>query len=390
MLGQAASQPLPLGTVTTGDPFEGMNSEPTRRARRSDEHDDDPYAEPKERRSGGRRAVIIAFSLLVGLVVLGGGAIAGYLGWVNSNIERIADPFEGLDPDTRPAPAPTEEGVDATALNILVLGSDSRISAGDPTAWSAGGQRTDALMIAHIAADRKSATVMSIPRDSWVPIPGRGEAKINAAFSYGGPTLAIQTVEELTGIRIDNFVIADFTSFTDLTDALGGVEITVPEDAYEHGKLLFSAGKQTLSGEEALAYTRQRYGLPGGDFDRVKRQQNWIRAMVAKTKNDGTLTNPLKLTSLLNVVSRSVAVDDSLGLNEMREIATSLQGLGTNDITFLTAPNSGTGRSADGQSIVVLDRAVFDPLVASMADDTAAEYIEANKDSLPVLGANVR
>ena len=334
--------------------------------------------------------MIIAFSVFLGLVVLAGGGVAGYIAWINGNIERIADPFEGLDPDTRPQPAAPQEGQSAPALNILVLGSDSRISAGDPSAWKAGSQRTDALMILHIPSDRKTATVMSIPRDSWVPIPGRGEAKINAAFSYGGPTLTIQTVEDLTGIRIDNFVVADFDSFTQLTDALGGVEITVAEDAYDHGKLKFAAGTQTLDGEQALLYTRQRYGLPGGDFDRVKRQQNWMRAMVAKTMSQGTLTSPVKLTGLLNVVSRSVAVDDGLGLNDMREIAQSLQGLRAHDITFLTAPTSGTGRSADGQSIVLLDRTAFDPLAAAIADDTVAEYVEANKDSLPILGDTVR
>ena len=375
--------------MTAGDPLEGMNAVPTRRTRRGDAAG--PASEPsKKRRSGGKKAVIVSFSLLLGLVVLGGGAVAGYLAWVNGNIERIADPFEDLDPETRPAPAAPQAGEVATALNVLVLGSDSRISAGDATSWKAGAQRTDALMIMHIPADRKSAVVMSIPRDSWVPIPGHGEAKINAAFSYGGPTLTIQTVEDLTGIHIDNFVVADFDSFTSLTDALGGVEITVAEDAYQYGKLAFSAGTQTLDGEQALIYTRQRYGLAGGDFDRVKRQQNWIRAMVSKAMSEGTLTNPVKLTGLLNVVSKSVAIDERLGLNDMREIAQSLQNLRANDITFLTAPTSGTGRSADGQSIVILDRAAFDPLSAAIANDTITDYIGANKDSLPILGDTVR
>ena len=375
--------------MTAGNPFEGMDAAPTRRTRRDDS--DGPKAEPsKTRRPGGKKAVVVAFSLLLGLVVLGGGAVAGYLAWLNGNIERIADPFEDLDPVTRPAPAVPQEGQDGTALNILVLGSDSRISAGDPTSWKAGAQRTDALMIMHITADRKNVVVTSIPRDSWVPIPGRGEAKINAAFSYGGPTLTIQTVEDLTGIRIDNFVVADFDSFTALTDALGGVEITVAEDAYQDGKLTFAAGTQTLDGEQALKYTRQRYGLPGGDFDRVKRQQNWMRAMVAKTMSEGTLTSPVKLTGLLNVVSKSVAIDERLGLNDMREIALSLQGVRASDVTFLTAPVLGTDRSADGQSIVILDRANFDPLVAAIADDTVVEYVEANRATLPILGDTVR
>lgn len=342
-------------------------------------------------RSRGARALIISLSLLGGLLVLGIAGIAGFAGWLNNNVERIDNPFTALDPDSRPAAAPTDEGQDDTALNVLVLGSDSRISAGDPNAWSYGAQRTDAILIAHLSADRESAQIMSIPRDSWVSIPGHGDAKINAAFSYGGPTLMIQTVEDLTGIRIDHFMVADFESFKALTDAVGGVEITLQEDAYEHGQLLFTAGTHTLNGEDALKYTRQRYGLPGGDFDRVKRQQNWIRALASKTLDRDTLTNPVKLTNLLTTVSQSVAVDETLGLNDMRRLATSATGLRTNDITFLTIPTTGTGRSPDGaQSIVVLDRERMDPLVEAFATDTIAGYLEEHGDELEVLGTTVR
>ncbi|MGO1315997.1 MAG: LCP family protein [Cellulomonadaceae bacterium] len=338
------------------------------------------------------RPLLIALVLLGGLGVLTVAGIAGFATWLNSNLERITDPFAEIDPATRPSAAPTTEGQTYTALNVLVLGSDSRISAGDPTAWSYGAQRTDAIMIAHISADRQSAQVMSIPRDSWVPIPGHGTAKINAAYSYGGPPLMIETVEALTGIRIDHFVIADFESFTTLTDALGGVEITVPEDTYDRGNLVVRAGTQTLDGETALRYTRQRYGLPGGDFDRVKRQQNWMRAIAEKAISRETLTNPVKLTNLLTTVSKSVAVDETLGIGDMRSIATSLSDLRTDDITFLTAPVSGTGWSPDGkQSIVNLNYAQFTPLVSAIAQDTVAGYITEHAAELNLLDPdNVR
>lgn len=353
-------------------------------------------AEPKHGRAHNkrrpRRALSIALFSLLGLGILGVAGVAIGINWLNSNIERIPDPFEGLIAEERPQAAPTKDGQDEDkkALNVLILGSDSRISAGDPNAWSAGAQRTDAIMIAHLTADRKKAYVMSIPRDSWVPIPGHGDAKINAAFSYGGPTLAIKTVEDLTGIRIDHFAVADFNSFTTLTDALGGVEITLPEDTYDKSGKTFSAGTHRLNGEEALAYTRQRYGLPGGDFDRVKRQQNWMRALMAQTQKEG-FSNPIKMTKLVDTVTSSVAVDDSLSLRRIASLGTQIIELREKNVTFLTAPLIGTGRSPDGkQSIVILDRDEFDPLVEAIAKDTISDYMEENEADLDVLGEYVR
>lgn len=344
-------------------------------------------AKPK---SGGRRALSIALFSLLGIGILAVAGVAIGINWLNGNIERIPDPFEGLVADERPVAAPTKEGEEQTALNVLILGSDSRISAGDPNAWTAGAQRTDAIMIAHLTADRKKAYVMSIPRDSWVPIPGHGDAKINAAFSYGGPTLMIKTVEDLTGIRIDHFAVADFNSFTTLTDALGGVEITLPEDTYDKYGKTFSAGTHTLNGEEALAYTRQRYGLPGGDFDRVKRQQNWLRAIMTQTQEQG-FSNPVKMTKLVNTITSSIAIDDSLGLKRIAELGTEIIDLRQRNVTFLTAPLIGTGRSPDGaQSIVILDREEFDPLVEAIAKGDIADYMTEHEDELDTLGEYVR
>ena len=320
--------------------------------------------------------------LVVGaLLLVGGGGAAAYFGYrmsLDDNMERI-DPFADVDPSTRPS-APAVQGP-TTPVNILVLGSDSRISAGDPSEWEAGAQRTDAIMLVHLAADRKSAAAISIPRDSWVPIPGYGEAKINAAFSYGGPALMIQTVEDLTGVRIDHFAVTDFESFEALTDSLDGVEITVPDG--NGGSV-----RQAMTGAEALTFARERYELANGDFGRVQRQQAWMRAIVAKAKN--SMSEPLKMAGFLEAITSSVAVDEGLTFDRIQELVLGAGDMATSDITFMTAPYSGTGRSTDGQSIVVLDRATFDPLMQAVAKDEVPDFMAANPDAMDVLPAVVQ
>ena len=316
------------------------------------------------------------------LVLISASGAMAYFGYRNSldeNIERIEDPFVEIDPSTRPSVA-SAAGT-AAPVNVLVLGSDSRISAGDPTAWEAGAQRTDAIMLVHLSADRQSAAAISIPRDSWVPIPGYGEAKVNAAFSYGGPPLMIETVEDLTGVRIDHFAVTDFESFTTLTDSLDGVEITVPDG---DGGMV----RQAMTGEEALTFTRERYALANGDFGRVQRQQAWMRAIATKVRDDrGDL---LKMSRFIDAVTSSVAVDESLTMDAMQELLISARQISTDDITFMTAPYAGTGRSADGQSIVLLDRATFDPLMQAVAKDEVSDFLAANPDAMDVLPAVVQ
>ncbi|WP_321575458.1 LCP family protein [Oerskovia douganii] len=340
----------------------------------------------RKRRHGTRTALIVLGALVAVLCLGGVAAVVAFRNNLDSNIEKLADPFEGI--QNRPEAAPSDPALPNEAVNILVLGSDSRISAGDPSQWKAGAQRTDAIMLVHLPADRKSAQVVSFPRDSWVPIPGHGEAKINAAFSYGGPALMIETVEQLTGVRIDHFALTDFTSFTSLTDALGGVQIRIPEDISDGKKVQFEAGVHIMTGEQALAYTRQRHGLPNGDFGRAQRQQNWMRSILAKVNNNRNDV-PL-MTSFFTAFSQSVAVDEQFTMDRIQNLYMSARGLSTNDVAFLTAPHNGTGRSADGQSIVVLNRELLDPLMASFASDTAAQFVEENKGVLTVLPATVK
>ncbi|WP_249669370.1 LCP family protein [Cellulomonas hominis] len=324
--------------------------------------------------------------LLLGLGLLAVGGVWGVQQWLSGRVEKLDDPFEALPsrPDPAAPPAAAEPG--AAPMNLLVLGSDSRISAGDPSLWHAGAQRTDTIMLVHLPAEGGAAYVMSLPRDAWVDIPGHGEGKLNAAFSYGGPSLMIHTVEQLTDVRIDHFAVADFTSFAAITDALGGVRITLEQDLEAAGTTVPAGKQQLLTGEQALRWVRERTTLARGDFDRVQRQQAWVRAMVARTRNEGTLSNPLTAVPFLRAVGDSVATDEGLDDGVMADLRARVQDLASTDVTFLTVPTDGTGRSPDGaQSIVVLDRPALAGLMAAVNAGTAGEHVRAHAEHLDML-----
>jgi LCP family protein required for cell wall assembly len=290
--------------------------------------------------------VIGCLGVVLGLL-LGGGAwclASRYAG----NIDRVGDVFAAIDEGSRPAPSsPTAAGVDGDPVTFLLVGSDTRaeiVPGGPPDA------RSDAIMIARFSADRQHAQVVSIPRDSWVDVPGHGMNKINAAYAFGGPTLLIQTVEQVTGVRIDHYAAIDFAGLVRVTDDLGGVDVVVPE-ATSNGPYTFNAGANHLDGDQARWYVGQRYDLPGGDFDRVKRQQNYLRAMFSKLFSQAVFTSPGKLDSTLLAVVDAVSIDDSLGNGDLLALAYSLRGLTPDGVQFFTAPVLGTG--TEGSASVV-------------------------------------
>ncbi|WP_235928106.1 LCP family protein [Goekera deserti] len=268
------------------------------------------------------------------------------------NVERVGDVFAALDPSTRPAPAspPASQPAQAAPVTFLLVGSDTRA---DIRAGQLPDARSDAIMIARLSGDRRHVQVVSIPRDSWVDIPGHGKDKINAAWSIGGPALLIQTVEQLTDVRIDHFAAIDFEGLIEMTDALGGVDVTVAETT-SWGPYTFTAGVNHLDGDQARWYVGQRYDLPGGDFDRVRRQQNYLRSMFGKLFAQGVFTSPGQLDSVLLAVTDAIAVDDSLGNRDLLTLAVSARDLRPQDIAFFTAPVLGTGREGRA-SVVYLD-----------------------------------
>jgi len=342
------------------------------------------HARPERRRT--RRALVVSLCLLLTLAVLAAGGVWGLQRWLLGRVETFADPFAGLtDRPAAASPAATA-AAGATPLTLLLLGSDSRISAGDPAQWQRGAQRTDTMMLVHLPADGGAAYVMSIPRDSWVEVPGHGEAKINAAFAYGGPALTVQTVEQLTGVRVDHVAVADFESFAAITDALGGVRITLAEDFTHDGTTVEAGQHRLLTGDQALRWVRERKGLARGDFDRMHRQQAWIRAMVATMRNERTLANPLTSVPFLRAVGDAVATDEGLDAAAVADLRDRVADLASTDLTFFTVPTQGTGRSPDGtQSIVVLDRPALAELMAAVRADAVGEYLAAGGGAVDLL-----
>ena len=334
---------------------------------------------------GWRIALLSVLAIFLVVTLATGGLALWVRHSIASGMEFIADPFADI--PTR-APQQKVAAGEEPAVNILVLGTDSRTSASDPSQWKEGAQRTDAIMIVQVSGDRKTVSVMSIPRDSWVEIPGHGQGKINAAYSYGGPSLTIHAVENLTGIHIDHFAVANFESFVALTDEIGGVRVNLKTPQTLAGKEL-GAGAQVLNGQQALAYTRERSSLPNGDFDRVKRQQTWMRSIVSRVLTNGTLSSPTALYSFLKTASRTVAVDESFTLNQMQSLALETRHLHSNDIRFMTVPTAGTGTSTDGQSIVTLDADADTPLFKAFAEDRVSAYLTEHPDAVELLPATV-
>jgi LCP family protein required for cell wall assembly len=336
--------------------------------------DGDPGRRPRRR----LRRVLISVGVLGLVLALAVGGGAWYL--VNryaGNIDRVGDVFADLDEGSRPAEAsPTDEAaVTADPVTFLLVGSDTRADMGNGELPDA---RSDAIMIARFSADRQHAQVISIPRDSWVDIPGHGMNKINAAYAFGGPTLLIQTVEQLTGVRIDHYAAIGFNGLIDVTDELGGVDVFVAETT-SWGEYTFTSGWNHLGGDAARWYVGQRYDLPGGDFDRVKRQQNYLRSMFSKLFSDGVFTSPGKLDSVLRTVTSAVAVDDSLGNTGMLSLAYSLRGLTPDTIDFFTAPVLGTGTEG-AASVVYLDTTTADRMWGYLNTDSLSQNADEFSD----------
>jgi LCP family protein required for cell wall assembly len=276
-------------------------------------------------------------------------------------------------PDEASRPAAPADA--AGGQNILLLGSDTR-GANDGSIADLTGQRSDTIMVVHVPANRENIFVMSIMRDSWLEIPGRGEAKINAAMSYGGVPLAVQTVEGLLGARIDHVAIVDFTGFKGITDALGGVDIDNPigfDSSHLKGHY-FTEGIQRLNGAEALAFVRERYAFSDGDFQRARNQQAFIKAVLGKSLTAETLTNPARISGLVGAIAPYLAVDDGLNSAYVAGLAVELRDVRVGDVTFFTLPTTGTGTSPDGQSIVVIDQERLKAVQQGFQTDTLDAY----------------
>jgi LCP family protein required for cell wall assembly len=301
---------------------------------------------------GGARHPRVRTAMLgVGVLLLGAGTTGALaLRHLDGNIRSI-DVSAGLGSD-RPAPEPA--GSDGRPLNILVVGTDTRAGENGFVGGSEKGEgRSDTTILLHVAADRESAMGVSIPRDSMVEMPDcraldgdevpGATRQFNQAYTIGGVACTQRTVEQLTGVRIDHYVVVDFAGFRRIVDALGSVEICLPHAVDDsRSKLDLPAGRQRVDGTQALAYVRARHGLgDGGDLGRVARQQAFISAVLQEATSAGTLTNPKKLYDVLDTATQAITVDPGLGsLTKLASLARVVRGIGLDRISFVTVPTA--------------------------------------------------
>ena len=369
------SQPLPSHL----DPRRGRAARPPLVTPRGHSGSAHAVLPTKPRRRGRRVLAWIAAITSLTLVI---GAALGYAALMryDGQITRI-DVFGGLGED-RPEAAPRG------AKNILLVGSDSRDGAapGDPNQGRGKnkvvGQRSDTIILAHLYGNSDKAQLVSFPRDTMVTIPAYTDdtgatvaphpSKINGAFSEGGAPLLIRTIESLTSLYIDNYMQIDFEGFTSMVDTLGGVEICLSKPAKDDvSGVNLKAGRQVVKGDQALSFVRQRQGLPGGDLDRIANQQKFIGALVRKTLSAGTLLDPFKLNGVLNVATKSVDIDKSLSVNDLRKLAVRFSRFDAGGVIFSTVPTSGSKDVRGLGSVVILDEPKAKTVFQSLARDEA-------------------
>ncbi|HLT60337.1 MAG TPA: LCP family protein [Microlunatus sp.] len=299
---------------------------------------------PRKRRTGR----IVGITILVVVLALIGGLVAvPVLAW--NQIERVDNAPAGDRPPEQPGTA------------LLLVGSDSRegltkeeqkrLGTGDTA-----GKRTDTIMILYTPPSGRPALI-SVPRDSYVEVPGKGKHKINSSYAWGGAKLLTETVEQATGLRIDGYVEIGFGGFVNVIDAVGGIEMCIPKKIKDKkSKLNLKKGCQVLDGAQALAYVRMRYADPRGDLGRMERQREMISAVAKKAASPGSVLNPVRYTSLVNSGAGAVTLGEDTSFGEVFGAAMAMRSLtGDGGGITLTVPVSDPNRSTPAGSAMIWD-----------------------------------
>ncbi|MFF3244461.1 LCP family protein [Streptomyces sp. NPDC002870] len=310
------------------------------------------------------------------LVLAAGGIGHAVVTSVDTGIGRV-DAFKDM--KNRPEPG--------QGMNLLLVGTDGRdkITKAEKRRYRLGGapcRCTDTIMLVHISGDRERASVVSLPRDSYVVIPehtdpatgkrhSKHPLKLNAAYSEGGPSLTVRTVEQLTKVKIDHYLEVDFTSFMKTVDTLGGVEICTPrrmKDSYTG--LNLAAGTHKLDGGQALQYVRSRHIDGAADLGRMQRQQRFLAALIHQATGSGALLNPVKLREVSSTMLSSVRADKGFGAEEMLALARAMRGFTAASSEFTSVPLRDTSRPVRGLgSTVKWDEAKARKLFRTLRED---------------------
>ena len=306
-----------------------------------------------------RRLLLTLGGALSALVLLVSGSAWALTGYINDHIKRVD--------------AGTTGAGSTGPLNILVAGVDPRtgLTHHEEVVLHVGNDvssNSDTLMLMHVSADRSRVTVVSIPRDSWVNIPGHGMNKINAAYGLGGAKLMVQTVEQATGVTINDYVEVDFLGFVKVIDALGGVNICLPQavsDAYSG--LHLSAGLHHVNGITALAYARDRHSFATSDLARIQDQQRLLSSAFSEAIDSGLLANPIRLSQFINAALSALTVNQGLNVSAL---ADQMRGITAGDVTFMTVPLANVDyQTPTGELAVQWDSQAASQLFQALASD---------------------
>jgi LCP family protein required for cell wall assembly len=308
----------------------------------------------RPRRRWGRRLLIVALVLLVAMV--------GTYFYLDSRLHRVdvLGDYAG-----RPGDTP--------GTNWLIVGSDSRKGLSraqrhEFKTGSAAGKRTDTMMLLHMGAGGTS--LVSLPRDSYVPIPGHGLNKLNAAYAFGGPRLLLRTVEGATGVHVDHYAEIGFAGFVGMVDAVGGVRMCIKEPVKDpQAGLNLKAGCQNLDGGQALGYVRSRHAFAQGDLARVQHQRQVLAALVSKATSPGTLFNPFRIIPLALRSTDDFAVDKRDHLYNLIGFAWGMRGVTKGDAVTTTVPIAGFGSSPTAGSYIRWDRTRAGQLFDALKED---------------------
>ena len=299
-----------------------------------------------------RRWLIVLGVLVTALVV----GFASVVVWGVGQLNAVKREPGLLPPEASTTTNTTD--LDDQPLNFLLLGSDSR---GDDRG------RSDVMMLVHADPSRDRLYLISLPRDLWVPIPGHGTNKINAAYAFGGPELLVQTVEQNTGLQVDGYAEIGLGGFVNAVDAVGGIEMCPPDAIKDRDSNLdIPAGCQQMDGVTALGYVRMRKADPRGDLGRAQRQREMLSALAKKTISPATIALPWRWWGVNSALSRSITIGDDTGLGGLAGIGWGVVRIGTGGGITLSVPVGNPDAHTSAGSSVLWDDAKAGEMFAAM------------------------
>ena len=363
-----------------------------------------------ERRHTGTMLAARSFAALMAVLalVLTGGAWQ----WTTSK-NNLLNHVAALDPNSRDIVDPNAQFGDE---NFLIVGADSRIGenadVGAGSVDDAEGARSDTIMLVNIPANRKRVVVVSFPRDTaitpmmceawdartgeygpvydenegvWSPAERYTDTKLNSAYALGGPKCLVKAIQKISGLSVNRFMAIDFSGFSKMVDALGGVEVctTTPLEDAELGTVLANAGRQTIDGHTALNYVRARQieTEHNGDYGRIKRQQMFLSSLLRSLISKDTFFSLSKLNNVVNLFINDSYVDN-VKTKDLVDLGQSIQGISAGRVTFITLPT--TGVTDDNGNEVPNDEAIRALFDAIIDDDPLPGENDKNETTTPV------